>query len=149
MGSEFYKSGEYNKCIMLMTHVLREFGHEDWNRIVYDVSDVGLRAACCEGDIPAYINFLIVLLKLDIADLVTNDRQHLLWSKFQAVINNQLPLPEDNCHLNVTNWEKGLSEPSWISYVEVHRQPILDCKVFFVNDTANLSHESVIRFSVK
>ncbi len=149
MGAEFFRAKEFSKCIMLMTHVLREFGHEDWNSIVYDVAEVGLRAACSEGDIPAYCNFLMILLKLDIVDLVTSQRQKLLWSKFQAVIHSQLPVPEENCEVNQSNWERGLAESSWTSYVEVHSQPVLDCRVFFLNDTAHLSEEPVIRFVLR
>ena len=145
MGVEFYSVKDYKNCILLMTHVLRELSYNNWNKIIVSVAECGLKAACCEGDVPKYLNFLLVLLKTDLTD---EDRSTTnLASKFQAVLDGRMPLVEDQCEINVEAWQKGLSSP-FEGCVECHSHCILDFPVYFTADTAVYTQTVNIRFEL-
>jgi len=146
----FSAAKDYSKCIMLMTHALREFGQEKWTKLIHSVAEVGFRAACCEGDVAAYLSFLIVLLKIDIepSGHVQQDRRHLLWSKFCAVLDSRMPFAEEGCHMNEENWENNLKE-STTSYVEVHRNCIVEAKVSFLQESVRVSSVAQIGFTIR
>lgn len=147
MGAEFLRAKEYAKCIILMTHILREFGQEDWKNIVFEASSCGFRAAFSSGNIPAYCNFLLILLKGDISDLVSKEKQRFLWSNLDSVLNGRIPAPiDDKMEFNENAWQKALSEPDWTSYVEIHSNSILECKSFFVQDAISVKETATIRF---
>ncbi|CAG7825272.1 unnamed protein product, partial [Allacma fusca] len=145
MGIEFYSASDYRNCILLMRHVLREWSYKKWNKIIVKVAEIGLRASCCEGDVPNYLNFLIILLTVDASDnemLVTN-----LLAKFQAVMEGKMPLVEEGCEINIGNWNDSLNQP-FVSSVEVHDNCILNFNVYFVKDSVVHIQPAVIRFEL-
>lgn len=148
MGVEFLHTKEYSKCIMLMTHVLREFGSGDWKYILYQVADCGLKAACCEGDVPAYCNFLLTLLKTDLQEFLGKERRHLLWTKFESVINGTHPLSEEGYEMNTSRWESSLASP-FTSYVEVHKEPILECQAFLTSEVVHIGESVQVKFIIR
>lgn len=134
MGMEFFAVSEYHRCIMLMIHVLREFGRDKGTMLLFLVAECGLRAACCDGDITAYLNFLVFLLKRDLAEYVDSKRRELLWNNFLTVMDKKLPVAEADCEMNTEKWMKAMSSPV-TSYVGVHREGVLDAVFYFASDT--------------
>lgn len=97
MGEEFLRTGEYRKCNLLMEHVLREFGNEKWGKLLLHVAQVGLKAAIALPDIPAYLSFIVILLKMDLRELLGHDEAKKLAYNLEAVLEKKVPKHESKC----------------------------------------------------
>lgn len=144
MGIEFFAEEEYHRAVMLMTHVLREFGRDKGTILLYLVAECGLRAACCDGDISSYLSFLVFLLKRDFDNLVTSKRRELLWCKLLAVLDKRIPMAEQGCTPNEEKWRAALASP-YISYVGVHRKSILEATFYFSSEIVRAATPAEVR----
>lgn len=134
MGMEFYAQAEHQRCIMLMSHVLREFGRDKGTSLLYLVAECGLRAAFCAADIPAYLGFLLFLLKLDFRENVPQERRETLWHNYLNILDQKCPTPEKECSLSTSNWTTALNEKH-AAYIGVHSECIITAMFSFVGDT--------------
>lgn len=144
MGIEFFSEGEYHRAIMLMTHVLREFGRDKGTALLYHVAECGLRAACCDGDVSSYLSFLVFMLKRDFDTFVPSKRRELLWCKLLAVLDKRIPMAEQGCVPNEEKWNTNLATP-YVSYVGVHRECIVDAVFYFNSETVRACTPSEVR----
>lgn len=147
MGTEFLRNGDYSRCILLMSHVLREFGTERWLTLLLHSAQVGLQAAVKAGDPAAYMNFLVVLLKRDLRSMLKAEEVQLFSTNLEAVINRRTPEQEG---LDKESFSKALSSQGDIkSYVGVHSEPLLTACIGFADEAVSIHRTTRVIFRLK
>ncbi|CAL8120333.1 unnamed protein product [Orchesella dallaii] len=151
MGHEFNIKKEFHRCIILMTHVLKEFGRDKLTELLFVVGDTGLKASWCDGDVTSYLSFLIFHLKQDFAAKLGEARRKSLWANFVAALEKKIPSsPVDGVNIDCKEdvWKLAMEKP-YVSYVVVHKEPIVDAVFYFVNETFRAATRAEIRVVLK
>ncbi|ODN01997.1 Trafficking protein particle complex subunit 11, partial [Orchesella cincta] len=151
MGHEFLLKKEYHRCIILMTHVLKEFGRDKLTELLFVVGDTGLKASWCDGDVTAYLSFLIFLLKKDFAAKLGEKRRQSLWTNFVTALQKNVPQSLDensNLSCKEDGWMAAMGRP-YVSYVVVHKEPFLDAAFYFVSETFRAGSRAEVRVVLK